>query len=171
MKQLQVYNARRDAHIKNTSVRNSVAAGEATKQIEKMKEVMNVVFQGKETNYYIAKCFSREGDIYMEKKEYGEAERLFHKAQIIIGEKFGEVHPIIMGFNQSLIEAYSQQENEEKRHRCMLISEKNMEIAKKNYGALSVFLLKWILSLASNRIAASQYEKAQMDVAQSKMIV
>jgi hypothetical protein len=64
-----------------------------------------------------------------------------------------------------LIEVYSSQEIEEKKHKCLLISEKNREIANNNYGELSIFILKWELALASNGIAASQYEKAQMNVA------
>jgi predicted negative regulator of RcsB-dependent stress response len=59
---------------------------------------MTVLF-GDQTNYFVAKNFCRKGDVHMEKKEYEEAEKLYHQAQVIIGEKYSEVHPIIMGFN------------------------------------------------------------------------
>lgn len=43
----------------------------------------------------------------MEKKEYEHAEKCFHRAQTMIGEKFSEDHPLMMNFNASLIEVYS----------------------------------------------------------------
>ena len=44
----------------------------------------------------------------------------------MIGEKFGDNHPIMINFNSNLIEVYSQMENEEKKQRCLQIADKNL---------------------------------------------
>jgi hypothetical protein len=71
----------------------------------------------------------------------------------MIGEKFTDNHPIITHFNSSLNEAYASQDNEEKKQNCILIAEKNLDIARKTYGENSIFALKWELSCASNKIS------------------
>ena len=55
------------------------------------------------------------GEVLLEKKEYEKAEPLFHKAQVMIGERYGDNHPLMVPFSTNLIEVYSHSEIEGKK--------------------------------------------------------
>ncbi len=70
----------------------------------------------------------------------------------MIGELYSDNHPCITDYNSNLIEIYASMNEDAQRKKTVLISEKNLEIAKKFYGPDSVFVLKHELSAASNKI-------------------
>lgn len=70
----------------------------------------------------------------------------------MIGEKFSDNHPCIIEFNSNLIESYSASLDPEVKKKSLLVSEKNLEIAKKYYGEESIYTVKHELSVASNKI-------------------
>ncbi len=99
----------------NTRV-NKAAIAEAYSHTEKALTTIKraVGTDEDEANYHVAKALLAVGETMMEKKEMEAAEKNIHKAQRMIGERFSDNHPVIISFNASLIEVYSQSENQEK---------------------------------------------------------
>jgi hypothetical protein len=89
----------------------------------------------------------------------------------MIGEKFSENHPVMMGYNSNLIEVYSQTGKEEKTRSVIPICEKNLEISKNSYGEKSIYSLKYNLAIASNYIANMKIQQGNSYIVKMKDII
>lgn len=76
-----------------------------------------------------------------------------------------------MQFNSYLIEVYGSTEDPEKKRKCILIAEKNLEVAKKYYGEERIYTLKHELSLSTNCITQLKIAEAQEHIAKMRYIV
>ena len=89
----------------------------------------------------------------------------------MIGEKYSDNHPCIMEFNGGLNEVYSTSADEGKKEKTIQIAQKNLEIARTAYGEKSLYVLKYELALASNKIGVLKLVEAQENIANMRKIV
>jgi hypothetical protein len=100
------------------------------------------LLSGKE-NYIHAKSVSIEGKALLAKKERVEATHRFDRAVTYIKECYGEASPLMCKFKAYLVEAYNlEPESKERNDKMNRICTENLEIAKKTYGAESIFCVK-----------------------------
>ena len=100
------------------------------------------ILKGSE-NYIHAKSVSIEGKALLAKKEREPAEHRFDRAIAYIKECYGDSSPLLCKFKAYLVEAYNQREESKERNNLMnKICSENLEMAKKAYGAESIFCVK-----------------------------
>ena len=127
--------------MRSYSTREPLKLEVAQKAINQAEEICKKIL-GDRANYYHAKVLLSLGDLQIESKNFAEGEKTVLSAQIMIGERFSDNHPIMTEFNSHLIEAFNTSSDEGKKAQTVLIAKKNMEISKKYYTEESIYIVK-----------------------------
>ncbi|CDW88388.1 tpr domain containing protein [Stylonychia lemnae] len=167
--------AQKDVHLKVFSVRNKIVLDHAQDKLNQANQVLvkilGMPIEEESKNYLIARQLKYQGEIMIDKKNIEEAEKLLLASQRMIGAIYSDNHPIIIEFNNNLIELYSAKDEESQKAKAVQISLKNLEIAKQYYGPTSIYMLKQELQIVSNLTNQQQFSQAQQHVAQMRLIV
>lgn len=119
-----------------------------------------------------ATCIEAIGDVYFDKKEYTDAEKYYREAQIMITGEYGEMHPIVIRFNNTLIEVISSKDVDgQVKDEITRISERNLEISEVEFGKNSIYTIKPLLTCGSQYMSTGEIQKGQEAIATMKAIV
>ncbi|TNV71246.1 hypothetical protein FGO68_gene16973 [Halteria grandinella] len=164
------YRLLKEVNLKSYSERNKEAIEEAQRCIERAIDIVGKIV-GDGPNYLKARALLGLGDLHLARKQVDEAEKIVLEAQRMVGEIFSDNHPVILEFNQNLVDVYSSKSEESEKLKTLLISEKNLEIAKQFYGPESIFIVRHELALGSNKIGNLQLAEAQANIGNIRKIV
>jgi hypothetical protein len=70
----------KDSYLKDAGSRNQESLTNAENCSKQASEIINIILDESKANYIVAKSLIGLADVCMEKKEYNEAEKLYHRA-------------------------------------------------------------------------------------------
>ena len=117
------------------------------------RAIIDLIFRDDTHNYHKAKAILQVGKAELIKKNQESCEQLFLESKAHITEVFGNSSPLLVKYNQSLIESYNlKPESDERTAQIVEMCQKNLELTATEYGENSLYCVRILYTLFTARL-------------------